>query len=58
MAAIMRELKYIDELENRCKTLKNHLLVEDKNRTTFKGELIKAQKVMNAESIEMRELEQ
>ena len=38
--------------------LKNNLLIEEKNRTNVKADLIKQQIVMNSASILMSELEQ
>ncbi len=38
--------KYIDELENRCRIMKQNTLITEKNRTNAKAELIMKQKVM------------
>jgi len=53
-ASIQLELRYTHELENRCKQLKNQTLIEEKNRTNTKAELIKQQKVMASDSIKLR----
>ena len=55
---IARETQNCDNLDERCKMLKNHLLIEDKNRGNLKADLIKHQKVMDSSSILQSELEQ
>jgi hypothetical protein len=39
--SISNEQNNCANLEAKCKTLKNGLLIEEKNKTTLKGELIK-----------------
>jgi transcription elongation factor len=50
-AEIQRETKYCEQLEERCKMLKSHVLFEDKNRSALKSDLIQKQKVMNSAAI-------
>ncbi len=57
-ANIQLEIKYTNELENRCRQHKNQTLIKEKNSTNTKAELIKQQKVKAADSNKMKELEQ
>jgi hypothetical protein len=48
--------KDVDELENRCRVIKNNLMAEERNRTHLKGELIQQQKVMSNAGMRVGEL--
>jgi hypothetical protein len=44
-------------MKNRVNALRNNLLLEERARNNVKGELVKAQRIMDSCSIENKELE-